>query len=289
MNHPLRVAFFGTSKFALDALEELCQEGLVPMLVVTGEDKPQGRKLELTPTPVKVYAQAQGLDCIEPKNLKDDPALSILMNSEWDLFILASYGKIVPKEILDLPKYGMLNIHPSLLPKLRGASPVRTAILTDQKDAVGVTIMLMDEELDHGPIVAQARIQPEDWPIGALMLEELLAREGAKLLVEILGDWITETLKPEPQDHELATYAPKIKKLDGGIALDANPHENMRKVKALEGWPGTFFFMTENGKPVRIKIIDAIINEAGEFEPTRVIPEGRREMDYQDFLRGKEY
>ena len=182
----------------------------------------------------------------------------------------------------------MLNIHPSLLPKLRGASPVRTAILTDQKDAVGVTIMQMDEELDHGPIVAQARIEPEDWPVGALLLEELLAREGAKLLVEIYGEWMTSAITPEIQNHELSSYAPKITKLMGEINFGANPHENLRKVKALEGWPGTFFFVTrEDGSQERIKIVDATIGKDGDFELTRVIPEGKREMPYADFLRGR--
>jgi len=181
----------------------------------------------------------------------------------------------------------MLNIHPSLLPKLRGASPVRTAILTDQKDAVGVTIMKVDEQLDHGPIIAQARIEPAEWPTGAILLEELLAREGAKLLVDILGEWTTGTQTPEVQNDALATYAPKITKLDGGLNLTDNPFENLRKVKALEGWPGTFFFVTEGDKQIRVKVVDAEIDSEGQFKILRVIPEGKREMSYEDFLRGR--
>lgn len=287
MKQPLKIAFFGTSEFAVHVLEELTYAEVTPLLIVTGEDKPQGRKLELTPTPVKEFAIAHDIPTLEPKNLKDDKDLLPLLNSEWDLFILASYGKIIPKTLLDIPKHGMLNIHPSLLPRLRGASPVRTAILTDQKDASGVTIMKVDEQLDHGPIVAQARIEPEDWPVGALFLEELLAREGAKLLVEILGEWTTGTITPEVQDESLATYAPKITKLDGGLNLTDNPFENIRKVKALEGWPGTFFFVTEGDKQIRVKVVDAEIDNTGTFKILRVIPEGKREMNYDDFVRGR--
>jgi methionyl-tRNA formyltransferase len=287
MKKPLRIAFFGTSEFSVHVLEELIYAEVLPQLIVTGEDKRSGRKLELTPTPVKEFARAHNIETIEPKTLSDDKALLALKNSEWDLFILASYGKIIPQALLDIPKYGMLNIHPSLLPKLRGASPVRTAILTDQKDAVGVTIMEVDKELDHGPIVAQARIEPEDWPIGAIFLEELLAREGAKLLVGILGEWTTGTITPQEQDHVSATYAPKITKLDGGLNLTDNPFENFRKIKALEGWPGTFFFVTEGEKQLRVKVIDAELDYNGAFKILRVIPEGKREMDYNDFLRGR--
>ena len=178
---PLRIAFFGTPTFATAVLDELHAVGITPLLVVTQEDKPRGRDLAVSPTEVKAWAQAHEVDVIEPHNLVNSNALGILLNTEWDLFIVAAYGKIIPKRILDLPKFGTLNVHPSLLPKLRGASPVRTAILADQKDAVGISIIKLDEEMDHGPIIAQARIEPEDWPVGAVMLEELLAHEGGKL------------------------------------------------------------------------------------------------------------
>lgn len=284
---PLRIAFFGTSTFSTAVLEELTDAGFTPLLVVTQEDKPKGRNLETSPTDAKVWAEEQGIDVITPHTLREDDASSFpLLNTEWDLFIVASYGKILPKAILDLPKHGVLNVHPSLLPKLRGASPVRTAILADQKDAVGVSIIVLDEEMDHGPILAQARIEPEVWPIGAVILEDLLAHEGGKLLVEAIPLYVAGELPPEVQDDSKATYSKKIEKSMGEVELTGNPYENLRKVKALEGWPCAYFFVKKDGKPFRVKIIDAEINKDDTLEILRVVPEGKSEMSYKDFLRG---
>ena len=196
------------------------------------------------------------VDVITPHNLVNDISLSILDNSEWDLFVVASYGKILPKNLLVLPKHGVLNVHPSLLPLLRGASPVRSAIMLDQRDAVGVTIMKLDEEMDHGPIIAQARIEPDPWPIGATLLEDTLAREGGALLVEAIPPYVAGEITPEEQDHSKATYSKKIEKAMGEITLDGNAHENLRRIKALEGWPCAYFFAEKNGKPLRVKIMD---------------------------------
>lgn len=284
---PLRIAFFGTSTFSTAVLEELVDANLAPLLVVTQEDKPKGRNLETAPTDAKVWAEEHGIDVITPHTLReDDVATFPLLNTEWDMFIVASYGKILPKAILDLPKHGVLNVHPSLLPKLRGASPVRTAILADQKDAVGVSIIVLDEEMDHGPILAQARIEPEVWPIGAVILEDLLAHEGGKLLVEAIPLYVAGELSPEAQDDSKATYSNKIEKSMGEVELDGNPYENLRRVKALEGWPCAYFFIKKDDKPFRVKIIDAEIGQDDTLEILRVVPEGKSEMSYKDFLRG---
>lgn len=283
----LRIAFFGTPIFATVILDEMDAGGYTPMLVITQEDKARGRHLEVVPTEVKLWAEQHDVDVITPRGLvSGDPSLSLLFNSEWDLFVVASYGNILPQNILDIPKHGVLNVHPSLLPKLRGASPVRTAILTDQKDAVGVSIMLLDSEMDHGPIVAQARIEPEVWPMGALLLEELLAHVGGQLLVEAIPPYIVGEIIPESQDHSVATYSKKIEKHMGEVELGGNPMENLRRIKALEGWPCAYFFIKKDGKPFRVKIIDADINvDGGALEILRVIPEGKKEMDYKDFKR----
>lgn len=287
MKEPLRIAFFGTSKFAVAILDELDDAGFTPMVVVTAEDKPRGRHLEVVPTEVKLWAEEHGVDVLTPTNLSsDNPSVSILQNTEWDLFIVASYGLLLPQSILDIPKHGVLNVHPSLLPKLRGASPVRTAILTDQKDAVGVTIMLLDAEMDHGPIVAQARIEPEVWPISAVMLEDLLAEVGGQLLVEAIPQYITGEIIPESQDHTKASYSKKIEKHMGEVFLSGNPHENLRRIKALEGWPCAYFFIEKNSKPFRVKIVDAELAVDGTLDILRVVPEGKKEMDYKDFVRG---
>ncbi len=283
----LRIAFFGSPEFAVSVLEELSEVGFTPALVVTQPDKPKGRALELAPTPVKIWATERDIDVIEPKSLKgDDPALTQLLNSEWDLFIVAAYGLIIPKRLLELPKYKTLNVHPSLLPKLRGASPVRTAILTDQRDAVGVSIMRLDEQMDHGPILAQASLEPDPWPVGAPMLEDTLAHEGGKLLVEAIPLWIQGELPEEPQDDSQATFCDKITKAMGEIDLHGNAYENYRKILALEGWPGTYFFIQKRGKPFRVKIVEAEYGLDGELHILRVIPEGKREMSYHDFLLG---
>jgi methionyl-tRNA formyltransferase len=286
-HEPLRIAFFGTPDFAVRVVKELDAARMTPLLVVTQEDKARGRHLTVVPTEMKLWAIEHGVDVITPRTLtKDAPELTILENSEWDLFVVASYGTILPEWVLEIPKHGVLNVHPSLLPKLRGASPVRSAILTDQRDAVGVSIIKLDAEMDHGPIVAQARIEPDPWPVGATMLEDLLATEGGKLLAEAIPLYISGDIIPEAQDHAKATYSKKIEKSMGEITLDGNPYENLRRIKALEGWPSAYFFVQKNGKPLRVKVLDAELGVDGALSVTKVVPEGKGEMTYPDFLRG---
>lgn len=283
----LRIAFFGTPLFATIVLDELKEAGILPSLIITAPDTPQGRSLTLTPPPVKVWAAAEGIEVLQPQTLADEDTLAPVYNSEWDLFIVASYGALVPASLLNLPKYGTLNVHPSLLPKFRGASPVRSAILADER-TTGVSIMLMDEKLDHGPVVAQARIElaPEDWPPSALLLEELLAHAGGALLAETISPWVASDIRPEVQDETQATYTKKITKEMGLLDLSADPYCNLLKIRAYDGWPGTYFFHERRGKKIRVKVLDAELAEDGSLRLTRVIPEGKREMAYEDFLRG---
>lgn len=285
MKHNGPIAFFGTSRFAVFVLEELVAQGIEPDVIVTTPDKPAGRGLQMAPSPVKVWAEENSIPVISPASLKENSEeLSLLMNSDWELFIVASYGKIIPKTVLDLPRRGTLNVHPSLLPKFRGPSPIETQILEDERET-GVTIMLLDEEVDHGPIVAQASITPETWPLKRLLLKELLGREGGKLLAEAIPPWLKETFEPEPQDHSKATFTKKMAKEDGEISLEDDGYKNYLSFCAHEEWPGTFFFVERNGKKIRVKVIDAIYEE-GVFTPTVVVPEGKREMPYDDFLKG---
>lgn len=276
------IAFFGTPDFAVYVLEELVGAGIEPSVIVTAPDRPAGRGLEMKMPPVKEWALDQNIPVLQPESLKDEnDALDLLTNSEWDLFIVAAYGKILPKSIIDLPRRGVLNVHPSLLPRFRGASPVETQILEDEKET-GVTIMQIDEQMDHGPIVAQASITPEDWPVRASILEELLAREGGKLLAEAIPPWLNEEFEASAQDHNKATFTKKIKKEDGEIDLHADGYQNYLKFCAYDEWPGTFFF--KDGK--RIKITDAEYQNlpdrqvGGVFTPLKVIPEGKKEIDY---------
>jgi methionyl-tRNA formyltransferase len=170
-----------------------------------------------------------------------------------------------------------------MLPRWRGASPIQSAILHDKN--TGVTIMLVDAEMDHGPIVAQARIELEGWPPKASVLSEILASEGGRLLGEIIPNWIAGTITPEAQDPAKATFCKKIQKEDGHIELDGDAEQNYRKIQAYDLWPGTYFFAERNGKEIRVKIAEAELTD-GTLHINRVIPEGKSEMDYEDFLRG---
>jgi len=274
------IVFFGTPQFAVWTLNALEASGVLPTIIVTVPDKPAGRGLEIVAPPVKEWAYERDIPVLQPESLRtENEATDLLKNSEWDLFVVSAYGKILPKEMLALPHKGVLNIHPSLLPKFRGASPIESQILADEKNT-GVTIMQVDEEMDHGPIVAQASVTPEEWPLKAALLEEMLATIGGELLAETIPAWLNGTLTPEPQQHELATYTKKIEKADGEILLSDDGYQNYLKYCAYDVWPGIFFF--HNNK--RIKITDAEFKN-GTFTPLKVIPEGKKETEYETFMR----
>ncbi len=282
----MRIAFFGTPHIAVIVLSTLEKAGILPSLVVTNPDEPQGRKMTLTPPPVKIWADEHNITCIQPRSLRDRGETNPLHSHTWDLFIVVAYGKIIPKEMLNIPNHGTLNLHPSLLPKLRGASPIRSAILEDIHET-GVTIMLMDEEMDHGPIVAQEIVsipQPE-WPMRGKDLDLLLAQRGGALLAKTIPEWMNDHITPEPQDHTQATFCGKITKEMGEIDLSADPYQNLLKIRAFDGWPGTYFFTEKNGKRIRTKITDAELAPNGSLRILSVIPEGKKEMPYDVFIK----
>lgn len=280
----LNIVFWGTSSFSVGVLEALRERGVLPSLVVTAPDKPKGRKLLLTPPPVKIWAQENNVPLLQPEVL-DDVFSSKLTSAGYQLFLVASYGKILPRHILDIPKRGTLNVHPSLLPKLRGASPIQATILRDEKP--GVTIMLVDEHMDHGPIVAQRESHAAPWPPKAGDLEIILAREGGELLAEVLPRWVAGAIEPREQDHAAATYTKKFTSEDGLIELAGDPFENLKKIRAFDAWPRTHFFAERSGKKIRVIVIDAEITD-GALVIQKVVPEGKKEMSYEDFLRGRE-
>ncbi len=284
-----RIAFWGTSRFSVIVLDEMARDGMLPALIVTTPPKPKGRHLALTPSDVKVWADAHNVPTLEPAEIKSEGFLSTL-GSNWDLFIIISYGKIVPRIVIDIPKHGTLNVHPSLLPKLRGASPLQSALLEDipvgSTHETGVTIMQIDEEVDHGPIVAQEKISIPNWPIKGSELEEILGILGGKLLVKTIPEWMTGNITPNPQDHDQATYTKKITKESGHINLYTDPERMYRKIRAFDIWPRAYFISPRNGTEMRIVVTDAKI-ENGKLIPLRVIPEGKKEMLYEDFLRGQ--
>ena len=280
------IAFFGTPQIAVWVLEELEKAGVIPNLVVTNPDAPQGRKMLMTPTPISLWAEAHGIETLKPASLRDGAVAEQLRTSGCELYIVSAYGKMIPDSILEIPKYKTLNVHPSILPKLRGASPIRSAILADM-NPTGVSIMELTHGMDEGPLLAQKElsIAREKWPLRGAELDELLFREGGALLASLLPDWVKGTITPVPQTGE-PTYCAKITKEMGELNLADDPYQNLLKIRAFDGWPGTYFFIEKNGVRVRVKIVDAELAPDGSLKILRVIPEGKKEMAYEDFLRG---
>ncbi len=276
MNTNIKIAFFGTPEFSSFVLEELLSGGYTPTLIVTTPDKPAGRGLALTESPVKRFAIAHNISIVQPEKLDTDFILKI-KEAEIELLVVAAYGKILPLSVLSLGKYPPLNVHPSLLPKYRGTSPVETQILEDEKN-IGVSVIQMDSEMDHGPIVVQKQIEIPNWPISRDTLNNTLWRTGGQLLVEILPRWRDGTIEPTVQDHTQATFTKKMTKENGLINLSLPDRQNYLKFLAYEGWPGTFFFDTD-GK--RIKITQVHFADK-KFIIDKVIPEGKKEMDYKN-------
>lgn len=282
MPKPSRIVFFGTGQIARYALEELHAAGTTPARIVCEPDRKSGRGLKLTASPVKQLAEELGIPVLQPEEMNAD-LLHELRTADAELFIVIDYGTFLPRELLDIPAHGCLNMHPSLLPRLRGPSPIRSAILNDEK-ATGVSIILLDDELDHGPIVAQKKIAPPEWPPRGSALDELLAREGGKLVAQILPLWLKGELEPQPQNHDVATYCGKFTKEDGLLDLAANGYMNLCKIRAFEGWPGTYAFFERGGKRIRTQVLDAHLEGAALVLDT-VKPEGKRAMPYADFAR----
>jgi methionyl-tRNA formyltransferase len=280
-------AFFGTDEFSVKTLEALATRGVRPRLIVSTPDKPQGRKLILTPPATKVWAEQQGIPVIQPARLK--PVIDDLANplydtlAPFDFFLVASYGKIMPEALISLPAHKSINIHPSLLPQYRGPAPIQAPILNGDEET-GVTIMLMDKEMDHGPVLAQSKLSLAGRPWCFEELRHELAEQGAKLFTEMIDDWLGGKIKPQEQNHDQATYTQKITKIDTEINLSDNPVTNFCKIRAFTPKPGAYFFVEKNNKPLRIVIKKAHL-ENGELLLDRVVPEGRAEMSWSDFKR----
>lgn len=278
-----RLAFFGTPELTLSLLDELMVTNLTPVLIVTGEDKPQGRKMVITPPPVKVWALERGIPLLQPKKL-DREFIESFKTYRIELSVVVAYGKIIPEELIALPELGTVNVHYSLLPKFRGATPVEAAILTGETHT-GVTIQHMRYELDSGPIIqtAETEILPDET---GEKLRSRLNQLARPILVEAINNLFEGRATLTPQDSTEATFCKKIKKEDGEIRLDDDATINYRKFRAYFGWPGTYFFTERNALQMRVLIKDAVL-ENGKFVIKRVLPEGKKEMSYEEFLRMK--
>ena len=294
-----RVVFMGSPDFAVPTLHALLDAEDVEVVgVVTQPDRPAGRGAQIRQTPVKELALAQGIEVYQPKKLRGDEALAKLTSWDADLHIVAAYGQILSQAVLDIPREGSINVHASLLPRWRGASPIQAVIRAG--DAVsGITIMGMDAGLDTGPILKQAAIDLDPRETGA-SLHDKLAAMGGPLLLETLR----ENPPPQPQDDALATYAGQIKKEDGLIDWTKTAQEIDRHVRAYFPWPGTFAYF--NGKLLKIiaglpipggtlapgevetgRDFPLVIGTGdGTFAPDVLQLEGKKRLSAADFLNG---
>ena len=234
----MKIVFMGTPDFAVGALEALVEAGHEVVAVVTQPDKPKGRGKEMQQTPVKACAVKHNIEVFQPIKIKTPEAVEVLKGYEAELFVVAAFGQILSKEILDMPKYGCVNIHASLLPKYRGAAPIQWAILDGEKET-GVTIMQMNEGLDTGDMLTKVVVPIEDTDTGESLFDKL-AEAGAKLLIETIPQIEAGTLEPEPQDDSLSTYAKMIKKEMGLIDWKREALVLERLVRGMNSWPSAY-------------------------------------------------
>jgi methionyl-tRNA formyltransferase len=300
---PLRVVFAGTPEFAARALAALLDSQHEVVAVYTQPDRPAGRGRKLAPSPVKQLAEARGLPVYQPPSLRDEAALQELRRLRPDVMVVAAYGLLLPPAVLQLPRFGCLNIHASLLPRWRGAAPIQRAILAGDSET-GITIMQMDEGLDTGPMLLKKRcpIRPDDT---AATLHDRLAELGAEAIVEALDH--IESLQPEPQDDSQATYAAKLRKEEAIIDWSRSAAYLDRMVRAFNPWPVAQ--TRARGKTLRIWAarpldqappagtapgtvlqadkagIDVACGE-GVLRLTRLQPAGGKPMDAAAFLNG---
>lgn len=241
MVNGLRVVFFGTPRFAVPTLEALLASRHAVVGVVTQPDRARGRGQKVTDGPVKAVAVQHGLPLIQPATVKDPDVVSSLDAWSPDLGVVAAYGQIIPKALLALPRFGMINVHPSLLPKYRGAAPVHRAVIAGDADT-GVTIMRVAPKLDAGAMFAQ-RLQPIGPDETSDTLEETLSVAGARLLVEVVDAIAAGTSHEEPQDERLVTYAARLTKEEGLIDWSLSAQRIHDRVRGLHPWPHAYSYV----------------------------------------------
>ena len=297
----MKVAFLGTPPFAVPSLERLVEAGHEVRLVVTQPDRPAGRGRELVAPPVKEAAERLGLAVFQPERLHDD--LAPLRASGAEVAVVAAYGEVLSAETLAAPPRGFLNVHPSLLPRLRGATPVPTAIL-DGLSLTGVTVMRVNTGVDAGPVLAQVGEPIRDDDTGETLLARL-AELGADLLVEALPRWASGQLASRPQELRLATYSRPLRREDGLADFTAPAVDLWRRCRAFQPWPG--FHTTWQGRALKLLATAPLPSRQG-HPPGRVFAsargpavacgtgallirrlqvEGRRPMEIEEFLRGQ--
>ena len=304
----MRVVYMGTPAFAIAPLEELLASGYDVVGVYTQPDRPAGRGRSMEAPPVKTFALDRGLDVIQPTSLRNAEAHDRLAALAPDVIAIAAYGRILPEEVVGMAPAGCVNVHPSLLPRYRGPSPVAFTILEGDETA-GVSIMALDEGMDSGPVIAQIEeaVHPDDTTES---LTYRLFRRGARLLVKCLPGYLQGDVTPQPQDDAKATYARRLTKEDGDMRWDLHAETLWRQVRAYHPWPGSF--TRWNGR--LLKVLEAVpLPSAVAYTPGSVVAlerdapapvgvaagegvlglrrvqiEGRRAVDAADFLKGHE-
>lgn len=294
----IKIVFMGSPDFALPSLQALAKNYDV-VGVITQPDKPSGRGRELKAPPVKILAQELNIPVYQPEKLRDTTQLET-----WqpDLIVVAAFGQILKKNILDFPKFGCLNVHASLLPRWRGAAPINAAILAGD-DETGITIMKMDIGLDTGDMLTKKslRLTPD---VTAGSAFQILSSLGAELLIQTIPDYINGKIIPQPQDNNLATYAPMLKKEDGKLNFNQSVHEIERRIRAMTPWPSAWFEWdgnllkvmkasvisqkkdAENGSRLTVSDKPAVCCSDGILVLEEVQPAGKKIMSGKSFLLG---
>jgi len=299
----MKFVYFGSSRFSQAILEELYSGGYIPVLIVSKPDKPKGRGLKLLPTEVSQFAEDKKILLIKPVSLKDNEVKNILSREKADFFIVADYGEIIPENFLAIPKIFSLCVHPSLLPRYRGAAPIEKALLNDEKKS-GVTIFKINRKVDAGDIILQKTLVV-NYEDDFFSLSQKLAKHGASLLIETINKIKAKDYLLIPQDESLATLASKFKKEDGRISWNKKAQDIRNLIRATIGWPSAYTYYQGS----MIKILGAdIIDKQETLAPGTIIdidkggiqvatgkgvlrisklkPQGKGEMDAWSFVCG---
>ena len=302
----MRILFMGTPEFAVFSLRALVEAGMSVVAVVTQPDQPKGRGYILTPPPVKVYAQAQGIPVYQPERLKNGEFDEALAKIDPDMIVVTAYGKILPKSVLDYPKFGCVNVHGSLLPEYRGAAPMQRAILEGKKET-GITTMLMDEGLDTGKMLLQVRV-PIEQTDNFETIHDKMGAAGAPLLVETVRRLAEGSITPVEQDGTKSTYAAKIEKSDCKIDFSEPAEKVHDRIRALSPIPLAFTHLPD-GKLLKVVASEPITEKtdpapagtvlsiaggavtvacgSGAIRLLELIPEGKSRMSAAAFINGR--
>lgn len=298
----MRLLFMGTPDIAAACLADIIAAGHEVCGVYTREDKPVGRKQILTAPPVKLVAQQHGIPVFQPKTLRDEEAEKQIRALQPDLAVVVAYGRLLPQKVLDIPKYGCINLHVSLLPQYRGAAPVQRAVINGDKET-GVTIMQLDAGMDTGDILRVSPIQIGENETSGELFERITA-EGAKTLLDVIADIAAGKVSATPQQHEKATLAPPLTKEEARFSFSADAQMLHNLIRGMNPWPVAYF--EHDGK--KIKVLQSLVADAkgktgeilsikpliiacaaGALVLNTVVPEGSRPMEGSAWAAGKRF